>query len=159
MSKIEWEALQVKFQLARKKTGVSVKRWCEQQKLTYATARRYIKISNPLNSRGAPLGSQNAIKHGGYSNCFYNELGQRVEANNAKDELLLCRTRIHVVMSNVVKIQRDIEKNPSIEIMIKLYDSLFLADLAIEKNVARIQSITRRISTRRLIQFKNRINY
>jgi len=152
MSKIEWEALQVKFQLARNKTGVSVKRWCEQQKLTYATARRYIKISKTLNGRGPPLGSQNAIKHGGYSKCFYNDLGQKVEVNNAKDELLLCRTRIHVVMSNVVKIQHDIEKKPSINIMIKLYDSLFLADLAIEKNVARIQSISRRISTRSLIQ-------
>jgi hypothetical protein len=173
MSKIDWKKLQLKFWFDHGQTGIDVKGWCKQQQLNYHTARRYIKIgaikesiklqiaTNPevkarkvSKKNGAPFGSQNALKHGGYSKYFYNDLGVIVEAINAEDELFLCRTRIHHVMCKTLKIRQELEKKPPIGITVKLYDSLFLADLALEKNVATIAFITKKISAQRLKHYK-----
>ena len=95
--------------------------------------------------RGPPLGAQNAFKHGGYSSCFYNDEGQKIEAITPEGELILARLRIHKVMTSILTISDELKKKPLIEATIKLYGELFLADLAIERNIARIESITRKI--------------
>ena len=168
MTKVYWEKLQLKFWFEHSQTGISAKGWCNKYQLNYATARRYIKVrtvkesvilqveSNPIvkartapKRRGPPYGSQNALKHGGYSKYFYNNFEQRVEAINDEHELLLCRNRIHLVLLNMREIQQELEKKLCIDIIIKLYDSLLRADLAIEKNVARIEAVTKKTSSRR----------
>ena len=73
-----------------------------------------------------------------------------VEAINAEDDLLLCRTRIQLVLINVRRIQQALEQKLCIEMVSKLYDDLLRADLAIDKNIARIQAITKKASSRRL---------
>jgi hypothetical protein len=113
-----------------------------------------VKARKVSKKNGVPFGSQNALKHGGYSKYFYNDLGVIVEAINAEDELFLCRTRIHHVMCKTLKIRQELEKKPLIGITVKLYDSLFLADLALEKNVATIAFITKKISAQRLKHYK-----
>jgi hypothetical protein len=169
MNKQEWMKLQVAFLFAYEKTGISVKIWCGEVQLNYSTARRYIKVrqfkgsmrleqSTLLKSntrkystkRGAPLGSQNALKHGGYSKFFYNDYGQEVEAITEEDELRLCRSRIHHVLTEALLIYDELEKKPPVDIAIKLYDSFFLTDLAIERNLSRIEQITRKNSAQRL---------
>lgn len=46
MVKPDWGTLQQQFLTEHAKSGISPKEWCEYQGLNYATARRYIKISN-----------------------------------------------------------------------------------------------------------------
>ncbi|WP_272680553.1 terminase small subunit [Providencia sp. PROV032] len=46
MAKPDWGTLQQQFLTEHAKSGISPKGWCENQRLNYATARRYIKISN-----------------------------------------------------------------------------------------------------------------
>ena len=172
MARVNWEQVKINFWFEHSQTGISVKGWCEKHQLIYATARRYIKVrtvkesiriqveSNPMvkarkapKRRGPPFGSQNAFKHGGYSKYFYNDCGQVVEAITAEDELRLCRTRIHHVLSKALLIRQKLEKIPSVDIAIKLYDSFLLTDLAIERNVSRIESITRQKHLRNVLNF------
>ena len=169
MNKQEWIKLQVAFLFAHEATGSSVKSWCHKLQLNYSTARRYIKVRQFKGSmrfeqstlpksnvrkcskkRGAPLGSQNALKHGGYSKFFYNDYGQALEVITEEDELLLCRTRIHNVLTKALLIYEELEKRPPVNIAIKLYDSFLLTDLAIERNLSRIEQITRKTSAQRL---------
>ncbi|MBA6336668.1 hypothetical protein H4J57_05570 [Colwellia sp. BRX8-7] len=173
MTKIDWEKLQLKFWFDHNQTGISAKGWCNKYQLNYATARRYIKVravkesiisqveSNPIvktrkapKRRGPPYGSQNALKHGGYSKYFYNDFEQRMEATSENDRLLLCRTRIHNVIFKIIQIQKHLEKQPSVQITLKLYDALFFADLAIDKNIARIEAVTKKVSSRNLDNLK-----
>ena len=46
MAKPDWGTLQQQFLTEHAISGISPKEWCEDQGLNYATARRYIKISN-----------------------------------------------------------------------------------------------------------------
>jgi hypothetical protein len=177
MIKLDWEKLKVTFWHEHKKTGVSVQDWCNKYQLNYNTARRYIKvrvIKKNINlqfkpnqagrsriiakRRGPPLGSQNALKHGGYSKCFYDGSGQVTEAISKEDVLILCRNRIHLVISEILRITKELERTSAVDMIVKLYNNLFLADLAIDKNVATIEFITRQMSSHRLKKLKNRIN-
>jgi hypothetical protein len=167
MTKVDWEKLQLKFWFEHSKTGISAKGWCDKYQLNYATARRYIKVrtvkksvilqveSSPifkarttLKRRGPPFGSQNALKHGGYSKYFYNDSEEMMEAITKDDELLLCRVRIHYTLLYMVNLQQKLDKIPSDEMTVNLYNYLFLADLAIDKNMARIEAITKKASSR-----------
>jgi uncharacterized protein YjcR len=169
MNKQEWIKRQVAFLFAHEETGISVKSWCQKLQLNYSTARRYIKVrrfkkymrleQSPLlksnargsiKKRGAPLGSQNALKHGGYSKFFYNDYEQEVEAITEEDELRLCRSRIHHALTEALLIYDELEKKHPVDIAIKLYDSFFLADQAIDRNLSRIEQITRKKSKKRL---------
>jgi len=169
MNKQEWIKHQVAFLFAHEETGISVKSWCHKLQLNYSTARRYIKVSRFKKNmrfeqstllksnarrcskkRGAPLGSQNALKHGGYSKFFYNDYGQEVEAITEEDELRLCKSRIHNVLTEALLIYGELEKKHSVDIAIKLYDSFLLADQAIDRNLSRIEQITRKKSAERI---------
>lgn len=46
MAKPDWGALQDQFLAEHYKSGISPKDWCEAQGLNYATAKRYIKVTN-----------------------------------------------------------------------------------------------------------------
>ncbi|SCC65748.1 hypothetical protein [Kosakonia oryziphila] len=46
MAKPDWGALQDQFLAEHAKTGISPKDWCQAQGLNYATAKRYIKVTN-----------------------------------------------------------------------------------------------------------------
>lgn len=46
MAKPDWGALQDQFLAEHAKTGISPKDWCEAQGLNYASAKRYIKVTN-----------------------------------------------------------------------------------------------------------------
>ncbi|MDM2860711.1 hypothetical protein OGY14_00670 [Citrobacter sp. Cpo073] len=46
MAKPDWGALQHQFLAEHAKTGISPKDWCEAQGLNYASAKRYIKVTN-----------------------------------------------------------------------------------------------------------------
>jgi hypothetical protein len=54
------------------------------------------------------------------------------------------------VLTEALLIYDELEKQPPVDIAIKLYDSFFLTDLAIERNLSRIEQITRKNSAQRL---------
>ncbi|MBA8034173.1 terminase small subunit [Citrobacter freundii] len=58
MAKPDWGALQHQFLAEHAKSGISPKDWCEAQGLKYASAKRYIKITN----YGANSQKENANK-------------------------------------------------------------------------------------------------
>lgn len=164
----KWDALQTQFLIEHKKTGISAKAWCQAQGLNYASARRYIKVSkaaHPLKRKAcstpdvkkaleankrkrAQIGNQHGLVHGGYSKYFRDhELGVMIEATTLEDELMLCRSRIHVVIKAMESIQAELNKQPSVEVAASLYESLFKADKALDANIARVESITKTLSS------------
>tara|TARA_R110001592_G_scaffold254784_2_gene518242 strand:- start:2489 stop:3031 length:543 start_codon:yes stop_codon:yes gene_type:complete len=179
MTKVNWEKLQLKFWFEHSQTGISAKGWCNKYQLNYATARRYIKVrtvkesvilqveSNPIvkaratpKRRGPPYGSQNALKHGGYSTCFYDDMDNKIEPISIEAELILAKARIHLVMQNILQITKELDQRPPIKTVLKLYDEMILADLAIDRNIAKIEFVTRRESSLQLKRMRiNRINY
>lgn len=44
MAKTDWKKLEQEFQRAHAKSGIKLQDWCEQKGISYATARRYIKM-------------------------------------------------------------------------------------------------------------------
>lgn len=44
MAKTDWKKLEKEFQRAHAKSGIKLQDWCEQKGISYATARRHIKM-------------------------------------------------------------------------------------------------------------------
>jgi hypothetical protein len=44
MAKTDWKKLEQEFQRAHAKSGIKLQDWCEQKGISYATARRHIKM-------------------------------------------------------------------------------------------------------------------
>lgn len=166
MAKHDWEQLQQEFLDDHEKTNVGVKGWCESKGLTYSSARRYIKagkskakvkISNKVRQSKPKLSKEistrtnaGTIKHGGYSKYFARNITDLVEGTELRDELELCRSRIHLVVCTIEEIQRRLEENQKAEVAASLYDSLFKADTALDRNIARVESITKTLSSIRI---------
>ncbi len=167
MAKNNWVQLQADFTKAHEKTGVKVKDWCDEQGLNYSSARRYIKITKtkarikqeaavrkPTNKKiPVQKRSLGQLKHGGYSKYFNKDITTLVDGTDLTDELDLCRARIHLVVCTIEEIQRRLEqKEPRVEpeVAASLYESLFKADTALDRNVARVESITKTLSSIRI---------
>ena len=158
MAKQDWFQLQAEFLKAHEKTGVKVKDWCEQEGINYASARRHIKITKTKariqtkTKKKVMAVNKNAgaLKHGGYSKYFTNAIGELVVATNLVDELELCRSRIHLVVCTIEEIQRRLackEDKPDTNTAASLFSSLLKADEALDKNIARVESITKTLSS------------
>ena len=167
MAKHDWNALQAQFIKAHAETGIAAKDWCEANGLNYSSARRYIKTSAakkkkrqqeaPVIPRNQPvvrkgsIGNQRARKHGAYSGYFNKNITDLVDSTQLEDELELCRSRIHLVVATMEEIQRRIkEEQPPIDVAASLYDSLFKAENALDRNVTRVESITKTLSSLQL---------
>ena len=161
MAKQDWLKLQADFLTAHEKTGIKVKEWCEEQGLNYSTARRHIKITKTKakikTQTKAKVMAVNrnagALKHGGYSKYFANDIGDLVSGTTLNDELELCRSRIHLVICTIEEIQRRLackEERPKPEVAASLFESLLKADIALDRNVARVESITKTLSSIRI---------
>ncbi|GAA5136774.1 hypothetical protein [Thalassotalea piscium] len=168
MNKREWEQIKFNFAIEYNRTGVSVLSWCKENQLNYDTARRHLKIKNAklLNftpselkkrkrRRGPPLGSQNALKHGGYSNIFCNITNQKVVAITEEDELCLSRIRIHKAMQAINKLQEKLQTNIRVETCIKLMNALFLVEQSIDRCIGKIELIKRTSSKTRIEKQRN----
>ena len=172
MAKHDWKSLQAEFLLANTQTGVKAKEWCESKGLNYSSARRYIKSSSAkpedvkraksspkskeIAAKNKPsttkdprkqrFGNKNRLVHGGYSKYFQGDVGELVEATTLSDELDLCRSRIHLVIKAIEDIQKQLDANPPIELATSLFESLFKADNALDRNIARVESIEKTMS-------------
>ena len=155
-----WLELQAEFAKAHAETGIKVKEWCESKGLKYSSARRYIKITKTkakiktqVKAKAmAENKNSGALKHGGYSKYFNTDITTLVSGTDLTDELELCRSRIHLVVCTIEEIQRRLEQKPRVEaeVAASLFDSLLKADIALDRNIARVESITKTLSSIRL---------
>ena len=155
-----WLELQSEFTKAHAETGIKVKEWCESKGLKYSSARRYIKLTKTKAKIKTKVKAQamaenknlGALKHGGYSKYFNTDITTLVSGTDLTDELELCRSRIHLVVCTIEEIQRRLEQKPRVEaeVAASLFDSLLKADIALDRNIARVESITKTLSSIRL---------
>lgn len=167
MAKHDWEQLQAEFLVAHEATNISAKDWCEAQGLNYSSARRYIKPTRTkakiklknkikeqpktlIETKAPKLKNVGALKHGGYSKYFNKDITTLVDGTDLTDELELCRSRIHLVICTIEEIQRRLDSKtdkPSTEVASSLFESLLKADIALDRNIARVESITKTLSS------------
>lgn len=162
MVKNDWVKLQADFLAAHKETGVTVVDWCEQNGLNYASARRHIKTSivkGKIKQKNKPVSKEIAlsrrsgkISHGGYSKYFNVDITKLVTDGDLTDELDLCRSRIHLVICAIEEIQVRLDQKPRVDadVAASLFESLFKADIALDRNIARVESITKTLSAIRI---------
>lgn len=171
MEKIDWCTLQAEFLKAHEETNITVQQWCKQKDLNHASARRHIRIVNiqrkikhtkaKVIKRKAktkavvpePRAYSTSSSHGGYSKYFNKDITTLVEGADLTDELDLCRARIHLVVCTIEEIQRRLDNKDEpvdTETASSLFSSLFKADTALDRNVARVESITKTLSSIRI---------
>ena len=160
----KWDEYKALFLEEHKEFGFTPRQFCEKHGLKYATARRYIKLpqanlkseakepKEPKAAKkpGVKAGTQNThlVKHGGYTKYFKNDLNQLVDGTTLDDELDLCRARIHLVMKAMEGISQALDSPDKDTITTaSLYESLFKAENALDRNVSRVESIVRTLST------------
>jgi hypothetical protein len=169
MAKHDWVQLQKEFLIDHERTHINAKEWCEKKGLNYSSARRYIKSTHTqakiklknkakeqpktLVETKAKLKNTGTLKHGGYSKYFNTDITKLVSGTDLTDELELCRSRIHLVICTIEEIQRRLsskEDKPSTEVASSLFESLLKADIALDRNIARVESITKTLSSIRI---------
>ncbi len=162
----KWDDLSALFLKEHAETGIGPREFCESNSINYATARRYIKLpqanlKKPPKAKerktkegrqkpGVKPGSRNLhlAKHGGYTKYFNNDINELVEATSLEDELDLCRARIHLVMDAIHGIQKLLDDpDTNNEARTRLYESMFKAENALDRNVQRVESIIKTLSS------------
>ena len=131
---------------AKVNSSVAVKNQKAAKKANPKAAKTEVATTN--RKRGGQFGNQNARIHGGYSKYFKDEsIGELVQATNLDDELSLCRSRLHQIIATIETLQDHYEKAGSPETAAAVADSILKAEIVLDKNIARIESIERTISS------------
>ena len=202
MAKTDWKKLEQEFQRAHAKSGVKLQDWCEQKGISYATARRYIKMRRSAQAdaqkkvrktaqsvseeSGAGAGENEdahstdddencadqpetkrirgsrslaptnafqerntaAVKHRGYAK-YLDADGLMDDASEMAliDELVFTRARALSVTSTIKRMFADMEKAETVELRVELYGKILQAEQALDRNIGRIESIERTLST------------
>ncbi|MGI3452866.1 terminase, partial [Citrobacter arsenatis] len=197
-----WKKLEQEFQRAHAKSGIKLQDWCEQKGISYATARRHIKMRRSAQSdaqkrvrknaqsateessadagedvdahrtdddencadqpetkriRGSrSLAPTNAfqerntaaVKHRGYAK-YLDADGLMDDASEMAliDELVFTRARALSVTSTMKRMFDDMANAESVELRVELYGKILQAEQALDRNIGRIESIERTLST------------
>lgn len=202
MAKTDWKKLEQVFQRAHAKSGIKLQDWCEQKGISYATARRHIKMrrsaqsdvqkkmrktaqsvseessadagededahstDNDENCADQPetkriRGSRSlaptnafqerntaAVKHRGYAKYLdADSLMDDASEMALIDELVFTRARALSVTSTMKRMFSDMEEAETVELRIELYGKILQAEQALDRNIGRIESIERTLST------------
>ena len=92
-----------------------------------------------------------AVKHGGYAKYFQQiEYFDDAELMSLHDELTFTRARVISVTKNLQKIHEDLSNATEISDRIALYGKITAAEQALDRNVARVESLTRTLSAIRI---------
>lgn len=104
---------------------------------------------HPVNS--FPIGHQYATKHSGYAKYFpQTEYFDDAELMSLHDELTFTRARVISVTKNLQKMHDDLSAATEIPDRIALYGKITAAEQALDRNVARVESLTRTLSAIRI---------
>ncbi|MDD2341446.1 MAG: terminase [Tolumonas sp.] len=92
-----------------------------------------------------------AVKHGGYAKYFpQTEYFDDAELMSLHDELTFTRARVISVTKNLQKMHDDLSAATEIPDRIALYGKITAAEQALDRNVARVESLTRTLSAIRI---------
>ncbi|EAA7985055.1 terminase [Salmonella enterica subsp. enterica] len=206
MAKTDWKKLEQKFQRAHARTGIKLRDWCQQNNISYNTARTQIKLrkndqksdhKNDHNSENVSeektSGHEACDEDGGAKNseerCEENDADfaktkrnrrsgnphpvcRFVERNTAAvkhrgyakhlekdylfddatemalvDELVFTRARALSVTATLKRMFTELEKTEDILARTALYGKILQAETALDRNIARIESIERTLGT------------
>ena len=117
---------------------------------------------NPGNqnpSYSFPEGHQINRTHGGYAKYFDEpEVFNEVDELSIIDEIRFVRARIIVCTKSLNEIRRDLERVETLSERVSLYESLVRAEQALDRNIARVESLTRTLSGLQLDKSKLRLD-
>ena len=118
---------------------------------------------NPGNqnpSYSFPERHQINTKHGGYSRFFDDEpeLYDEAKALSIIDELHFVRARILSTTKALTKIRIDLSESETLQDRVSLYESLVRTEQALDRNIARVESLTRTLSGLQLDKSKLRLD-
>lgn len=92
-------------------------------------------------------GNRAAVKHSGYAKYFDKpEYFEDAAELSLWDELQFTRARVLSVTKNMRRIQTDLEKETDPQIKVDLYKRLAMIEQALDRNIARVESLERSIS-------------
>jgi len=117
---------------------------------------------NPGNqnpSYSFPEGHQINRTHGGYAKYFDEpEVFNEVDELSIIDEIRFVRARIIVCTKSLNKIQQDLAVVETLSERVSLYESYVRAEQALDRNIARVESLTRTLSGLQLDKSKLRLD-
>lgn len=100
-----------------------------------------------------------AVKHGGYAKYFQqDEYFDDAEAMSLYDELIFTRARVISVTKHLQKIHEDLSEATEIKDRVALYGKITSAEQALDRNIARVESLTRTLSGLKLDKSKLRLD-
>ena len=103
---------------------------------------------NPNPPANIKPGMQIAKTHGGYAQFLEaDELFDQAEALRLRDELIFTRARVISVTKTLKNLQQDLLDATEMTDRIALYDKILKAEQALDRNITRIESIERTLST------------
>ncbi|WP_241647816.1 hypothetical protein [Rosenbergiella metrosideri] len=170
MAKPDWSELQSRFLSEHAESGVSPREWCESQGLNYATARRYIKNpiaqktaqvrnkrknktaqvrkSKPPPTNGLTPGHRRSVIHSGYAKYMpdSDELFADAQGLDLMQELIFVRARTLSATKVLGKLRNDFESAQDAEGRVEIAKQISGAEQAIDRNLARVESLERTIS-------------
>lgn len=96
-------------------------------------------------------GMQLAKTHGGYAKFLdADELFDQAEELRLRDELIFTRARVLSVTKTLKALQQDLTEAQELTDRIALYDKILKAEQALDRNIQRIESIERTLSSLRI---------
>ena len=96
-------------------------------------------------------GDRPALTHGGYAQFLdAEELFDHAEELRLTDELVFTRARVISVTKTMKSLQQDLVEAKEVTDRIALYDKILRAEQALDRNIQRIESIERTLSTLRI---------
>lgn len=117
---------------------------------------------NPGNqnpSHSFPIGHKYTTKHSGYAKYFEApEVFDEVDELSIIDEIRFVRARIIVCTKSLNKIQQDLAVVETLSERVSLYESYVRAEQALDRNIARVESLTRTLSGLQLDKSKLRLD-
>lgn len=105
------------------------------------------KAKRPLPRTIFKPGNKAAVKHSGYAKYFDKpEYFEDAAELSLWDELQFTRARVLSVTKNMRRCQTDLEKETDPQIKVDLYKRLAMIEQALDRNIARVESLERSIS-------------
>jgi hypothetical protein len=98
-----------------------------------------------------PPGIQLTKTHGGYAKFLdADDLFEAAEDLRLRDELIFTRARVISVTKTLKALQQDLVNATEIPDKIALYDKILKAEQALDKNISRVESLTKTLSSLRI---------
>ncbi len=132
----------------------SVDRKSERNEKGHFQSGNKVSVGNPGNPNPQnqfQQGNTASRKHGGYAARFDDQsLFDEAADMSLIDELELCRARALNCIDTMKKIRADMANAGSVETRLELYSAMLSTESALDRNVGRVESLTKTISSLRI---------